>query len=482
MLRNIFKGRFKRKHNEATPLKTLELPHPSYDNNKERGTVHLKREVGLVRGVSLIVGAMIGSGIFISPKGVLVGAHSVGMSLIIWVVCGVVSILAAMCYAELGTFVPKSGGTYQYVLLAYGDLAGFVVSWFLVILSPSSTALAALTLGTYISDYVIAGDCPSREAVQLFAILTTLLMLFINCISVRYASGLAVVFSSGKVIALVIIIVTGIFKLCKGQTQYLDPSTSFAGSNTHLEGYGIALYYGFYAYGGWDILNNLSEEIENPARNLPLSICIAVPSVVVIYLLTNIAYFTTLSPDEVLASSAVAVSFAERTLGPMSWVIPVGVCISTAGNILGGFLASSRITYAAGREGHMLKVLSMINVKLLTPLPAVILKGILVIIFILLGDFDSIIVFNGFVAWIFHLAAFTSLIVLRFKFPDKPSPFKASALIIIVSLTHNYIHLRFGVRNGIFKLIFFSNETNVIEIFDFHFLGREKNVGLQNRY
>ncbi|XP_038059916.1 b(0,+)-type amino acid transporter 1-like [Patiria miniata] len=412
---------------------SLESSNTCDENENMDSTVKLKREIGLVRAVSLIIGAMIGSGIFISPKGVLLATNSVGMSLVVWFICAVVSSLGAMCFAELGAVVPLAGGPYQYALHAYGNLPGFMVAWSLVvIMMPAGVAMTAITLGTYTSDYVIPGDCaPPREAIQLFAILSVMLIVFINCVSVRVASGLSVVFSGAKVIALMVIIIAGLVKVFQGHTEYLDPSVSFEGSTTQFLGYGLAFYNGLWAYAGWEILNSVTEELKNPGRNIPLAIGIAIPAVTIIYLLTNIAYFTTLSPTELLASSAVAVTFAERTLGPMAWVIPVGVCISTFGNLLGNILASPRIAFAAGREGHMLKVLSMINVKRLTPLPAIVLQAIIAIILILLGDFNSILKFASFVSYIFHGAAFMAVLILRRKYPDKPRPFRVNVLIPI---------------------------------------------------
>ncbi|XP_033636077.1 b(0,+)-type amino acid transporter 1-like [Asterias rubens] len=400
------------------------------------GPLKLKRELGLVRGVALIVGAMIGSGIFISPKGVLIGAESVGMSLVLWVVCAVITSLGALCFAELGTLVPKSGGNYTYVLMAFGDLAGFMVVWaFAVIIKPCGIALSTLTLSTYVIDYIIPGDCaPPMAAVQLFAIVTIMLIVFINCMSVKIASGLPIFFSSGKVMALVIIIVAGLVQLCKGLgATSLNPSVAFEGTSTDIGSYSFALYNGLWAYAGWEILNTVTEEAKNPQRNIPLAICIAVPSVTVIYLLTNIAYFAVLSPTELLASSAVAVTVAERTLGPMAWLIPLGVCISTSGNCIGSLLANPRITFAAGREGHMIKVMSMVTVKRLTPLPAIVLQGTIGIILISFGDFDSIIRYSGFVKNIFQAATFVALMVLRWKLPDQPRAFKVNILVPILA-------------------------------------------------
>ncbi|XP_033635937.1 b(0,+)-type amino acid transporter 1-like [Asterias rubens] len=400
------------------------------------GRVQMKREVGLVRGVALIVGAMIGSGIFISPKGILVGTNSVGMSLVLWIFCAIISGLGSLCYAELGALFPTSGGTYIYTLYAFGNLMGFLVVWMTTIITiPSSVALLAITFGTYVVDYVIPGDCaPPATAVKLFAILTVMLIVFINCMSVKVASGLPIFFSGAKVMALVIIIVAGTVNLCKGETRYLNPSEAFSGTSTDIGGYGTALYHGFWAYSGWQILNNLSEEIIKPQRNIPLAIIIAVPMVTVIYLLTNIAYFTVISPVELLASSAVAVTFSERCLGIMAWLIPLGVCLSTFGSLIGALLSAPRITFAAGREGHMIKVMSMVNVKRLTPLPAIVLQGSIGILLIVIGDFNSIIKFSGLISWLFDGAAFCSLLVLRHKYPDRPRPFKVNILVPIIAI------------------------------------------------
>ncbi|XP_022100691.1 b(0,+)-type amino acid transporter 1-like [Acanthaster planci] len=322
-------------------------------------------------------------GIFISPKGILQGANSVRMSLIILLVCAGVSFLGALCYVELGIVIPKAGGTYQYILHAYGDFAGFLVSWAtVVIIRPAGAAQIAITLGTYISDYAIPGDCaPPKESIQLFSIM-----------AVRH-------------------------------TRYLNTEVSFVGSTTHVLSYGTALYYGFWAYSGWDNINNVSEELKNPARNLPLSMCIAIPTVTIIYLLTNIAYFTVLSPTELLASSAVAVTFAERH----GMACPTGSVYLHHGHAHG-------ITFAAGREGHMLSILSMVNVKFHTPLPAILLQGLIVFVLIIIGDFNSIIMYGSIVQWILFMAAFAAVFILRRRYPNIPRPYKVNSLVPVLAI------------------------------------------------
>ncbi|XP_038053063.1 b(0,+)-type amino acid transporter 1-like isoform X2 [Patiria miniata] len=404
---------------------------PATDN----GRVYLKKEVGLVKGVAIIMGFIIGSGIFMAPQGILRGTYSVGMSLVVWVICGIMSSVSALCYAELGSTIHKSGGTYTYILQAYGDLPGFLVSWAnVLVINPSGSALNALTFGTYVSEYVTPGEClPLSVVTKLFSILAMMLCVFINCMSVRHSASAQVAFTTSKVLILVIIIGCGIVKMIQGETRHLDPTVSFEGTSADVFGYGTALYQGLWAFAGWDVLNLLTEEVKNSKRNIPLAICISMTSVLVIYLFTNIAYFTLLSADEVLASNAVAVTFAERVLGPMAWIVPLGVCISTFGNLLSGLLAMPRNAYVAGREGHMVKALSMVSVTRHTPLPSIVFQGTIATIMVSIGDFNSVLNYFSFAAWLFFGFGFLAIPVLRYRFPDHHRPFKVPIVLPIAA-------------------------------------------------
>ncbi|XP_072021770.1 b(0,+)-type amino acid transporter 1-like [Amphiura filiformis] len=397
--------------------------------------VRLKRQLGLFSGTALVVGSMIGSGIFISPAGILSQTQSVGMSLVIWVICGLVATAGALCYAELGTMIPKSGAEYWYFKDTIGGWAAFIYSWAAnLVLKPSIVAIIILACADYAVAPLYEGtECGAPTiVVKLIAALFMLLVIAVNCISVRLTTFVINFFTMAKLVALAIIIVVGFIELAKGNNEYLDPSTSFKGSSPNPLAYALAFYDGLWAYDGWNQLNFVTEELVNPNRNLPLAISIGIPGTTVVYLLTNMAYFTVLSPEELLQSNAVAVTFGNRTLGPMAWIIPLAVVFSTFGAAVGALFTSVRLPYVAAREGHMVNILSMVHVRQYTPLPAAIFTGIVSLIMIIPGSIDALINYFSFAAWLFYGGAVACVIILRFTHPEWERPIKVPIIIPIL--------------------------------------------------
>uniref|UniRef100_A0A673KTT3 Solute carrier family 7 member 9 n=1 Tax=Sinocyclocheilus rhinocerous TaxID=307959 RepID=A0A673KTT3_9TELE len=253
-------------------------------------------------GICLIVGTMIGSGIFISPKAVLEGTGAVGPCLCVWAACGVLATMGALCYAELGTMIMKSGGEYPYLMEGFGPLLAYLYSWStIVVLKPSSFAIIALSCAEYASTPFYPGCTPPQVVTKCLAAAC----IFINCLSVKLAYRVQNFFTVAKLLIIVIIVVSGIVLLAQGNTQNLkDP---FAGATTSFGAIGLAFYNGLWAYDGWNQLNFITEELKNPYRNLPLAIIIGIPLVIVCYIFVNIAYFSVMTPTELLQSPAVAV-------------------------------------------------------------------------------------------------------------------------------------------------------------------------------
>ncbi|XP_011904662.1 PREDICTED: cystine/glutamate transporter isoform X2 [Cercocebus atys] len=361
---------------------------PSLGNKEPPGQekVQLKRKVTLLRGISIIIGTIIGAGIFISPKGVLQNTGSVGMSLTIWTVCGVLSLFGALSYAELGTSIKKSGGHYTYILEVFGPLPAFVRVWVeLLIIRPAATAVISLAFGRYILE-----------------------PFFIQC----------------EIPELAIKLITAV-----GLSQTQNFKDAFSGRDSSITRLPLAFYYGMYAYAGWFYLNFVTEEVENPEKTIPLAICISMAIVTIGYVLTNVAYFTTINAEELLLSNAVAVTFSERLLGNFSLAVPIFVALSCFGSMNGGVFAVSRLFYVASREGHLPEILSMIHVRKHTPLPAVIVLHPLTMIMLFSGDLDSLLNFLSFARWLFIGLAVAGLIYLRYKCPDMHRPFKVPLFI-----------------------------------------------------
>uniref|UniRef100_A0A8V0Y0B6 Cystine/glutamate transporter n=1 Tax=Gallus gallus TaxID=9031 RepID=A0A8V0Y0B6_CHICK len=359
---------------------------PSMDSRQPQEKVVLKKKVTLLRGISIIIGTIIGAGIFISPKGILKNTGSVGMSLIVWTACGILSLFGALCYAELGTCIKKSGGHYTYILEAFGPLPAFVRVWVeLLVIRPAATAVISLAFGRYILEPFFM-QCEIPE----------LAIKLITAVGIR-------------------------------ETQHFK--NAFSGNDASIMGLPLAFYSGMYAYSGWFYLNFVTEEVENPEKNIPLAICISMIIVTVGYVLTNVAYFTTISAGELLLSKAVAVTFAERLMGSFSLAVPVFVALSCFGSMNGGIFAVSRMFFVASREGHLPEILSMIHVRKHTPLPAVIVLHPLTMIMLFSGDLYSLLNFLSFARWLFIGLVVAGLIYLRYKRPDMPRPFKVPLFI-----------------------------------------------------
>ncbi|XP_021921609.1 b(0,+)-type amino acid transporter 1-like isoform X3 [Zootermopsis nevadensis] len=411
--------------------------------------VELKRELGLFSAVNLTISCMIGSGIFVSPSITLERSGSVGLCLIIWAVCGVITLMGALSYAELSSVVPRSGAEYAYFLEAYrglhkfwGPLPCFICAFIQVcIINPTAGAIMVLTFSEYICQpfvgYMNGLTLESQDIVKkIIAILGLCLLTFINFMSVKLYVRIQNVFSIGKLVVCGVVIVAGVVMLCTGKTENL--SKGFDGSSTSPDKLALAFYGCLWAYGGWATVTVITEEVRNPEVNVLRSIIIAVPLVAAVYLLMNIAYMTVLTVPEMTAAPAVAVVFGDRLLGVMSFIIPVGVAMSTFGSALTSQFATARQCYVAGTEGHMIEAFSYIHLRRLTPAPAVILQGFLSFLFIIAGDITTLIDFCSFLIWIFYALAMVALMIMRKTKKDVKRTYKvplfAPVLVIIAAL------------------------------------------------
>ncbi|XP_049422838.1 cystine/glutamate transporter isoform X9 [Epinephelus fuscoguttatus] len=337
---------------DRTHVKTEEA-----DKEKtEEDVVRLRREIGLLPAVCFITGTVVGSGIFIAPKGVLMNSGSVGLSLLVWVLCGVLSMFA------------------------------FVVA--------------------------------------------------VNCWSVTMASRTQVTLTFIKMFALVLIIIPGVIALAKGKTENFQ--NGFEVDLLTLDRLPLAFYNGLYAYAGWFYLNLVTEEVINPNRNIPLAITFSLVTVTVFYVLVNVAYYTMMTPAELLASDAVAVTFANRALQGLASVIPFLVALSCLGALNGGFFGSARMLFVGAREGHWPPVFSMIHIRRHTPMPAVLLLYPLVVVMSISGEIYQLINFVSFARWFFIALAILGLLIHRYRFPHHPRPFKVPLAIAVIFTVVNF--------------------------------------------
>lgn len=395
--------------------------------------VKLKKNITLINGVAIIVGCIIGSGIFLTPKGVMENAGSVGMALIIWVFCGILSLIGALCYAELGTTIVRSGGDYAYILESFGPLLAFLQLWVnLIIIRPTVQAIVALTFANYALKPVYATCEPPQTAAKLLATLCITFLAIVNACSVRWATRIQDLFTAAKLLALTIIIITGMTLIGLGNVEYFE--NAFEGTTTDVGKLSLAVYSGLFAYAGWNFLNFVTEEMKDPFRDMPRAIYISIPLVTVIYVLANVAYCAILSPQEIKDSNAVAVIFGNRVFGVMAWMVPVFVSLSTFGGVNGLLFTSGRLFYVGACEGHLPDFFAMIHVRKYTPLPAMLFTGIMSLLYLTSNDMWVLINYMSFVQWLSVAMSILGMLYLRYKKPDMPRPIKFNIIIPIIFL------------------------------------------------
>ncbi|CAI5455584.1 unnamed protein product [Caenorhabditis angaria] len=404
-------------------------------HDEEGGDKGLEKTMTLFNGVSIIVGCIIGSGIFISPTGIQAQAGSVGLSLIVWVLSGVFAAIGAYCYAELGTLIRKSGGDYAYIMEAFGPFWAFIRLWIeSIVVRPCTATIVALTFALYMLKPVFPDCDPPPGSTELLAAILLILLTAINCWSVKLATKVQDFFFVAKVLALILIICTGLWHLLSGRPQYWDSFENiFENTAKDFKTASLAFYSGLFAYQGWNYLNFIVEELQNPKRNLPWAIAISCSLCTVIYTLTNIALYTSISPDEMLASPAVAVLFAEKNYGYFAICMPFFVACSTIGSANGVILTSSRLFYCGAREGQMPEVLTMVNKQTKTPIPAVLLTGLLSLFYLLLSNnIYSLINYIQVSYWLAIGGAIAALFYFRRTMPDAPRAVKVPLVFPII--------------------------------------------------
>uniref|UniRef100_A0A7M4FM15 Cystine/glutamate transporter-like n=1 Tax=Crocodylus porosus TaxID=8502 RepID=A0A7M4FM15_CROPO len=395
---------------------------------KEEEAVFLRKKITLLRAFSLLIGSMVGSGIFISPKGVLRNSGNVGLSLIVWFACGILSLFGALCYAELGTRITKSGGHYSYILETLGPLPSFLFLWAeYFAIRPANSAVVSLAFGRYILEPFFAPCAAPLPAVKLVALLGYYIVLILNSWSVSWSARLQTFLSVIKLTALALIIVPGMMLLAQGHTENFQDA--FNSQSLALDKLPLAFYAGMFAYSGWFQTSFVREELVRPERNIPLAVIVSVITVIVGYMFTNVSYYTVLTAEDVLASQAVAV-----VSNILTSVIPILVALSCFGTMNGAIFTFSRTLFVASREGQWPPLFSMIHIRRHTPLPAVMLMFPLVTVMVCVGDIYHLLNFFSFSRWLFIGLATLGLIIHRHRHPELPRPFKVP-LFVPVSFT-----------------------------------------------
>ncbi|UJR38710.1 hypothetical protein I4U23_031375 [Adineta vaga] len=284
------------------------------------------------------------------------------------------------------------------------------------------------------------GCGPPIELVKMMAIFAIVILANVNAFSVTAANRLNIMFTICKMVTILVIVIAGLVRIGQGYTENLkDP---FHGTTNKPLRIAIAFYSGLWAYSGWGSLTTVTEELKNPKRNLWLSIVVAVPIVIILYVLTNISYFTVMTKSVLLSSNAVAMTWGDAVLGSVVRVLPILISLSALGSANGLTYTSARYCMVSARYGYLPKIFSYIQKQRLTPLSGIIFQTILSIIYCIPSDIEGLINYFSFVSWLFCGLTFVATLCCKFTKRDIHRYIKVPIpLVILMILISIYLVL-----------------------------------------
>jgi len=381
--------------------------------------VTFKRALGPFDATMVVIGGIIGSGIFINPYIVAQRLDSPGLVLAAWVAGGAIALAGAYSYAELGALFPKAGGQYVYLRDAYHPIAGFLYGWALLALIESGAiAAVAITFANYALR--LAGR-PDVAAMPL-AIAAIVLLSVINYLGVKPGSRVLNVLVVLKVAALAVLIVAGAVSPAAAGWWTVSRETSTAGIGTTLS-FGAALIPILFAYGGWQNANYIAEEIENPRRNLPLSLLAGTTAVVVIYVLVNTVYLRALGLEGLAGTTTPASKAAAGLFGDFGdRFVTAAIAISTFGFLDLAILAPTRVYYAMAADGVFLPALAKLHSRFRTPWLAIVIQSTWSCVLAATGRYEQLLNYVVFADWIFFGLTVGTVIMFRKLVPLSERP------------------------------------------------------------
>ena len=376
-------------------------------------TTYLRR-LGLFSGTMAVVGGIIGGGIFRTPATVAQRVGSSSQVLLVWVLGGVVALIGAFCWGELGQRRPQAGGGYVYLREAFGRLPAFLYGWTLVLVIATG-AIAAVSV-TF-ADYTLAFlNLPQRFSIPL-AVAAIVLLSGVNIVGVRPAAITQNIFTVLKLVALAALIGAGILMAGPISRARIYEPTTF--------GIGTALVPILFTYGGWQQTNFIAEEIIEPERNLPRALVFGVGIVVAVYLLANIAYLRALGHAGLASSTAPAADTMRAVLGPVGGkIIAAGIAISTFGFLNLVILVTPRVLQAMAADGVFFQRFAVLHPTFRTPTLAIVALAVCAIALALTGTFGQLVDYVTFGDWIFFGLCAASLFIYRRRGTDSNVTFR----------------------------------------------------------
>ncbi|HWZ83098.1 MAG TPA: amino acid permease [Terriglobales bacterium] len=446
----------------------------------------LARDLGLSHAGAVVVGTIIGSGIFLVPAEMMQAVGSARLVYLAWMVGGVLSFFGALTYAELGAMKPQAGGEYVYVRDAYGPMLGFLYAWtWFLIAKPASIATITTGLVRILGSFPVFAFFSHPFVThplaitygQLVAIAATILISWLNYIGVRKAGEFQFIFTLLKVATILGIVAIG-FSYSGG--SWSNFATEFIGAKGGVAGFFTALVAALWAYDGWNDLNMVAGEIRDPQRNVPLALIWGVATVGLLYVLVNAAVQYVLpgaavAGSERPASDAVALVLGRTGAGLVSAAMAVSMLVTLNGTIMSG----ARVPFAMARDGYFFRSMADVHPRFRTPSVAIIVQGVLAIVLLLLvgTSFRKFFSLAIFAEWLFYMIAGSTVFVFRHRDPNADRPYHvwgypvvsllfvcASALLLYFTFRDNLPISAYGlvaILAGIPVFLFFARQKQV---------------------
>ncbi len=423
----------------------------------------LIRGLGLVASISIIIGNVIGTGVFLKARVMTCNVGTPGWVIAAWIAAGLLSLAGALTYAELTAMKPLAGGEYVFLRDAYGRLSSFLFGWMqMFIAKPGSQAAVGFAFAIGLNDFLgegalakakllettVAGRPFELTMVQVVAIMVIIIFTTLNCASVSMSGQIATALTAIK-IALVLFVGLGAFVWVTGDLSHFSlaqtggvcedvSGTTLYGSPTYsfAAGFGAAMLAALWGYDGWSNLGYVAGEVKDPNRNIPIAIIGSTALIILLYAFVHFGYFYGLDPTVVASigkDSSVGKEIVSKFFGGDIKTFATGFCValftvglmlSSLGTLHTSILSGSRIPYALAKDGLMPAVLARLSVNNV-PVPAILFQGFLAVVLALSGSFDTLTNYVVFGSWIFYGLVTSTVFVYRRKHPDMPRPYRA---------------------------------------------------------
>jgi APA family basic amino acid/polyamine antiporter len=407
----------------------------------------LKPTLGLWTSISLVVGGIIGSGIFMKPAIMATQLGSPELLVGIWVLAGVVTLFGALSNAEVAAMIPETGGQFIFFRHMYGEFVAFLYGWAaFAVFNTAGNASIAYVLGTYIEYFITLPHFPVETehsisfhipligtffpleniGVKGATIFIVMLLTMINYRSTKFGGNIQVVFTFLKVAAIAIIVM-GLLSSGKGTIHNFvnDSDTNHLTGWLGLGGIAAAMSGAFWGYDGWNNITFVAGEIDNPQKNIPKSLLFGILACIGVYALITLGYLYVLPIDSIANSKLVAAQAAEVVFGAAGGgLIAAIVIVSTFGTTNGNILATARVSFAMAQDKNFFDWVGKVHPRYNTPGNALVFQGIYTSLLVLSGSFDMLTDMLIFVSWLFYGLSAVGLFVLRYKMPDAERPYR----------------------------------------------------------